>query len=132
MSKVTTGFSMSLDGFVADENDAVDRVFKWYSIGDTMAEVQIGDSTLTMATEGAEYIKGGGQAAGVLVSARRTFDLAKAWGGRHPMDVPVVVVTHAPPEEWIGRQARRSPLSLTGYRAQSRRHERSPGRRTSS
>ena len=43
MSKVTAGFSMSLDGFVADEDDGVDLVFKWYSIGDSTAEVQSGD-----------------------------------------------------------------------------------------
>ena len=31
MSKVIAGFSMSLDGFVADPDDGVDQVFKWYS-----------------------------------------------------------------------------------------------------
>lgn len=39
--------------------------------------------------------------AGALVTARRTFDIAKAWGGKHPMDVPVVVVTHTVPREWV-------------------------------
>ena len=32
---------------------------------------------------------------------RRHFDHAGAWGGRHPMDVPVFVVTHAVPQEWV-------------------------------
>ena len=32
MGKVSTGFSMSLDGFVAGPNDEVDRVFKWRKI----------------------------------------------------------------------------------------------------
>jgi dihydrofolate reductase len=109
MSKVTAGFSMSLDGFVADKDDGVDRVFKWYSIGNVTTDVEAGN-TFKMSTEGAEYIQEAGQAAGVLVSARRTFDIAKAWGGRHPMGVPVVVVTHSPPKEWINKKG--SPFTF--------------------
>jgi dihydrofolate reductase len=110
MGKVTAGFSMSLDGFVADEDDGVDRVFKWYSIGDTTPEVQSGDGSSTLSAEGAEYIEEAGQVAGVLVSARRTFDIANAWGGRHPMGVPVVVVTHSAPEEWAEKEG--SPFTF--------------------
>jgi dihydrofolate reductase len=103
MGKVTAGFSMSLDGFVADRNDGVDLVFKWYSASDTEGEVRSGDATFRMSAEGAETIEAAGRRAGVLVSARRTFDLAGAWGGRHPMNVPVVVLTHSVPEEWLHR-----------------------------
>jgi dihydrofolate reductase len=35
MGKVVTGFSMSLDGFVAGPGDDVQQVFAWYSSGDT-------------------------------------------------------------------------------------------------
>ena len=38
--------------------------------------------------------------AGALVAGRRTFDIANAWGGRHPVDVPTFVVTHSVPQEW--------------------------------
>jgi dihydrofolate reductase len=110
MSKVTAGFSMSLDGYVADANDGVEDVFKWYSTGNADAEHTLGDATFTMSAEGAAYIKEAGQVAGVLVTARRTFDLANAWGGRHPMDVPMVVVTHRIPEEWVDRQG--SPFTF--------------------
>jgi hypothetical protein len=30
MGKVTAGFTMSLDGFIADPADGVGRLFKWY------------------------------------------------------------------------------------------------------
>ena len=46
----------------------------------------------------------------MLVTARRTFDLAHAWGGKHPMDVPMVVVTHRVPEEWADREG--SPFTF--------------------
>jgi dihydrofolate reductase len=140
MGKVTAGFSMSLDGFVADEDDGVDRVFKWYSVGDTTADIETGDGTFTMSEEGAESIREGGRAAGVLVSARRTFEIAGAWGGRHPMDVPVVIVTHSPPQEWVDKKG--SPFTfvtdgvpsaiakaqdIAGDKDGDRRSERHPG-----
>ena len=114
MGKVTAGFSMSLDGFVADVDDGVDQVFKWYSIGDTTAEVQAGDATFRLSTEGAEYIQEAGQAAGVLVSARRTFDIAKAWGGRHPMGVPSSSLPIRHLRNGSTRRGHHLPLSPTG------------------
>lgn len=109
MGKVTTGFSMSLDGFVAGPNDSPDnslgdggdRLFKWYFSGELNNEVPIGDTEMKMSQEGAGMVKEAGRAAGVLVTARRTFDIARAWGGRHPMDVPMVVLTHRVPQEWV-------------------------------
>jgi dihydrofolate reductase len=35
------------------------------------------------------------------VTGRRTFDLTHGWGGRHPLDVPVFVVTHKASPEWV-------------------------------
>jgi dihydrofolate reductase len=110
MSKVIAGFSMSLDGFVADPDDSVEHVFKWYAAGGTDAEVMVGGKAVQMSREGAEYIEEGGRGAGVLVTARRTFDLAHAWGGKHPMDVPMVVLTHTVPEEWVDREG--SPFTF--------------------
>jgi dihydrofolate reductase len=110
MSKVIAGFSMSLDGFVADPDDGVDHVFKWYSAGGTDAAVMVGGEAVHMSHEAAEGIEEAGRGAGVLVTARRTFDLAHAWGGKHPMDVPMVVLTHRVPEEWAEREG--SPFTF--------------------
>jgi dihydrofolate reductase len=109
MGKVTTGFSMSLDGFVAGPNDnpdnalgdGGDRLFKWYFTGLLDDTVPIGEGEMKMSHEGAEMVKQVGQVAGVLVTARRTFDIAHDWGGRHPMGVPMVVLTHRVPQEWM-------------------------------
>jgi len=109
MGKITTGFSMSLDGFVAGPHDnpdnslgdGGDRLFKWYFAGDLIIEVPMGENKMKMSKEGGEMVKEAGHTAGVLVTARRTFDIARAWGGRHPMDVPIVVLTHRVPKEWV-------------------------------
>ena len=36
MGKVSTGLSMSLDGFIAGPEDDVQRLFKWCLSGDTV------------------------------------------------------------------------------------------------
>ena len=110
MSKVIAGFSMSLDGFVADPDDGTEHVFKWYSAGGADAEVMAGGQATGMTREAAELIEEAGRSAGVLVTARRTFDIAHAWGGKHPMDVPMVVVTHRIPQEWVNREG--SPFTF--------------------
>lgn len=38
---------------------------------------------------------------GVSVIGRRLFDLTDGWGGRHPFDKPIVVVTHSVPQPWV-------------------------------
>jgi dihydrofolate reductase len=101
MGKVAIGFSMSLDGFIAGPHDEVDRVFQWYFIGGTDHTVTSGNEEFKMSEGGAELIDEAGKTTGALVTGRRTFDIAKAWGGKHPMDVPVVVVTHRIPQEWV-------------------------------
>lgn len=109
MGKITTGFSMSLDGFIAGSNDGPDnslgdggeRLFRWYFAGNPDVEVPMGDGVMKMNKEGAEMLKETAKSVGVLVTARRTFDIAHAWGGRHPMDVPMVVLTHRIPQEWV-------------------------------
>jgi dihydrofolate reductase len=42
---------------------------------------------------------------GALVCGRTLFDVAEGWQGRHTLDVPVVVVTHHPPTDWIDAHA---------------------------
>jgi dihydrofolate reductase len=93
---------MSLDGFIAGPDDDTGRVFAWMFSGDTGVRVTIGEEglDLKMSAEDAEQYREMGQATGAIVSGRRMFDVAGAWGGKHPMDVPVVVVTHTVPQEW--------------------------------
>jgi dihydrofolate reductase len=103
MGNIGTGFSMSLDGFIAGPNDDVQRVFAWMFQGDTDVKVSIGEKEmdLKVSSESAERFDDSSNGIGAIVSGRRTFDVAGAWGGKHPMNVPVVVVTHSIPQEWV-------------------------------
>jgi len=102
MGTVSAGFSMSLDGFIAGPGDDVQRLFGWMSLGDTDLGLSSGDADfdLQMSSQDAERFTETMGQTGVIVSGRRMFDVAGAWGGKHPMDVPVVVVTHTVPQEW--------------------------------
>ena len=95
--KVVTGFSVSLDGFIAGPGDDVDRLFDWYARGDVDVPFPSGRLTVHVSPASAQHIRDVHFSLGALVTGRRMFDLMKGWGGRHPTDVPVFVVTHRPP-----------------------------------
>jgi dihydrofolate reductase len=94
---------MSLDGFIAGPNDDVQRVFAWMFSGDTDLKVSIGEQEmdLKLSAKDAEQYEDMTGAVGAIVSGRRMFDVAGAWSGKHPMNVPVVVLTHRIPQEWV-------------------------------
>jgi dihydrofolate reductase len=100
MGKVTTGISMSLDGFIAGPNDDVSRLFTWYASGPTEIPVQDGRMTLKVSEESAKLLEDAMQVNGAMVAGRRVFDVAGAWGG-HPPFAPCFVVTHRVPDEWV-------------------------------
>jgi dihydrofolate reductase len=109
MGKVSIGFSMALDGFIAGPNDSPDLplgeggdvLFRWYSSGDTSHKMSSGENEYKVSGDSARMLEDASQAIGALVYGRRTFDIAHAWGGKHPMDVPMVIVTHRIPQEWL-------------------------------
>jgi dihydrofolate reductase len=101
MGNVSTGFSMSLDGFVAEPDDSVERVFRWYTLGGATQEIATGDHTIPMNEAGAEFVKEAAKSIGALVTGRRQFEQTHGWGGKHPLDVPIVVVTHRRAPDWV-------------------------------
>lgn len=100
MGTVGTGFTTSLDGFIARPNGDVGPLFDWYFGGDTEYTVPGGSITLRVSPQSAKILSASYESMGALVVGRRHFDHAGGWRGRHPMDVPVVVVTHNVPREW--------------------------------
>jgi dihydrofolate reductase len=109
MGKVTTALSMSLDGFIAGPNDSAERplgeggerILAWYFSGDTDYEMPSGTMTFKVSPQSAQLFQEVHRTIGAMVTGRRTFDIANGWDGRHPLDVPVFVVTHTVPQEWV-------------------------------
>jgi dihydrofolate reductase len=103
MSNVVVNATMSVDGFVADEQDGINEIFGWYSNGDIVLETASEDLSFSLTPDDAAFFKDFHGRLGALVVGRRLFDITDGWSGQHPLDVPVVVVTHSVPEAWIER-----------------------------
>ena len=108
MGTVGTSLSMSLDGFIAGPNDGPERrlgeggerLFAWYFGGDTDYTMPSGTMAIKVSAASAEMLREAHGTIGALVTGRRTFDITNGWGGRHPLDVTVFVVTHSVPQGW--------------------------------
>jgi dihydrofolate reductase len=108
MGKVAVGLTMSLDGFIAGPNDGPDRplgeggerLFEWYSGGDTKYEMPGTGMVFRISPQSVELLREVNERMGAFVTGRRTFDIANGWGGNPLLGVPTFVVTHSVPEEW--------------------------------
>jgi dihydrofolate reductase len=108
LGKVITELSVSLDGFVAGPNDSPEnglgdggeRLFAWYSGGDTALPLPGTDMVFHVPRASADLLREEWSNPGAMVAGRRMFDIAHAWGGRPPGGGPCFIVTHSPPPEW--------------------------------
>ncbi|TDC95626.1 dihydrofolate reductase family protein [Actinomadura sp. 7K507] len=100
---------VSVDGFIADENDGVGPLHEWYFNGDTPITEGVDPqydhsgtgSAFKLSKASAEYVRPMWEAIGVIVMGRTLFDLVNGWEGRPPAGDHVVVVSHRPkPEGW--------------------------------
>ena len=103
MGKVCAGATMSLDGYIAGPDDTgFDLLFKWYEAGDVevpMPHPSPGVPDPRVSAETAAHLRSEFARWGALVVGRHLYNLTNAWGGRHPLGVPTVVLTHHPPED---------------------------------
>ena len=109
MGTVTMHNVVSVDGFIADENDDVGPLHDWYFSGDTPI-TEGGDqqydhsgagSGFKVSRASAEYVRRMWDGIGTIVMGRHLFDLVNGWEGDPPTGDHVVVVSHRPkPEGW--------------------------------
>ena len=117
MGKVSMGLTMSLDGFIAGPNDGPEqplgeggmRLFDWFSAGDTEYGLPGTEMVFLVSPESARMLREAHGTMGAFVTGRRTFDITNGWGGRPPLGVPTLVVTHTLPGEWVYE---RSPFTF--------------------
>jgi dihydrofolate reductase len=100
MGKVTTGATMSIDGYIAGPNESgFDLLFQWYESGDVEIKTGNPDMTFRTSAASAQHFKELMASTGALVVGRHLYDFVNGWGGRHPMDVTTVVLTHRLPDD---------------------------------
>ncbi len=89
---------VSVDGFIADENDEVGPLFDWYFNGDQ--EIVPG-GPFTVSAASIDYVRGMWDRIGATVMGRRLFDQTNGWEGKPPAGEHIVVVSHRPkPDGW--------------------------------
>jgi dihydrofolate reductase len=103
MGKVGSSATMSLDGYIAFDDNTIGALFDWYQAGDVELRTATPDLTFHVTRPSADYWHQLVDGAGALIVGRTLFDFTDGWGGRHPLDVPVFVVTHSVPTEWVER-----------------------------
>lgn len=101
MGKVTTGGTMSLDGYIAGPNESgFDLLFQWYGNGEVKIPTASPDvPPLRLSAASAALVQEEWGNTGALIVGRHLYDMTNAWGGRHPMDVTTIVLTHRPPQD---------------------------------
>jgi dihydrofolate reductase len=100
MADVIASLTMSLDGFVAHEDDSVGHLFDWYGSGDVEFSWPGMGMVSHVDPHSARYLQDVIERAGAIVVGRRVFDYTSGWGGNHPLGVPLFLVTHHPPRAW--------------------------------
>ena len=100
MGKVIANASMSLDGFIAFDDNGIGELFEWYENGEVeiVNEGELPPFHVTQAS--ADYWRSWVDSIGALVVGRELFDVTDGWHGKHPIGVPIVVLTHEPPRDW--------------------------------
>jgi dihydrofolate reductase len=138
MGKVRTGLAVSVDGFISGPNDGAEapmgvggeRLLAWYGGGDTEYAIPGTDMVFRVSAQTADFLRETRETTGALVFGRRTFDLTHGWGGKHPLNVPVFVVSSSGPPACVYEE---SPFTFVtdGLESALDQAQRSPATRTS-
>ncbi|MDH2416585.1 dihydrofolate reductase family protein [Nocardioides sp. CER19] len=97
MSKVVMHAVVSVDGFIADDNDQVGPLFDWYFNGDH----ELGHLGMKLSAASYGYTRPMWDAIGATVMGRRLFDQTDGWSGKPPAGNHLLVVSHRPkPDGW--------------------------------
>lgn len=101
MGQVIANASMSLDGYIAKPDNTIGRLFEWLQNGEVEVRTVDDRITLHMSPSSAEHWHRWVGALGALMCGRNVFDVTDGWDGMHTIGVPVVVVTHQIPTDWV-------------------------------
>lgn len=96
---------VSVDGYIADDNDDVGPLFDWYFKGDhPLTSGEMDDPSpggMRVSKASYDYVRPMWDSIGSMVIGRHLFDMTNGWEGRPPAGEHVVVVSHrSRPEGW--------------------------------
>ena len=103
MATVIMHAVVSVDGFIADDNDDVGPLFEWYFNGDLPIATEAAEqrhAPFRLGARSHEYVSSFWGSIGATIQGRHLFDLTNGWNGVPAAGEHVFVVTHQPPTDW--------------------------------
>jgi dihydrofolate reductase len=101
MGRVIMNAAVSLDGFIAHDDDTPGALFDFYENGTVPFVFEGGGAPTAMVTQPtADFLAELAGNVGATVCGRRLFDITDGWQGNTVAGDHVVVVTHEPPVAW--------------------------------
>jgi dihydrofolate reductase len=103
MATVIMHAVVSVDGFIADENDDVGPLFEWYFNGDMPITDEVGErhGRFRVSSASHEYVSSFWAGIGATIQGRHLFDLTNGWEAQPPAGKHLVVVSHrTKPQGW--------------------------------
>ena len=104
MATVIMHAVVSVDGFIADENDDVGPLFEWYFNGDKPIVDERGEqrhAPFRVSERSQQFVSSFWGSIGATIQGRHLFDLTNGWEAEPPAGDHLVVVSHRPkPEGW--------------------------------
>ena len=116
MGKTIMGAVVSLDGFMADDNDGVGPMFDWLGNGDVAWSFPGSDDEVRTTQASADFMLSQYRDMAVVVIGRRVFDLTNGWDGVPAAGEHVFVVPISRPRTGSTPAPRRSPSSTASSR----------------
>lgn len=104
MATVVMHAVVSVDGFIADENDDVGPLFEWYFNGDmpiVEGAAEERHAPFRISQRSHDYVSSFWGSIGATVQGRHLFDLTNGWEAEPPAGEHLLVVSHRPkPDNW--------------------------------
>ncbi|MGW1740519.1 dihydrofolate reductase family protein [Nocardia sp. NPDC001965] len=105
MATVIMHAVVSVDGFIADDNDEVGPLFDWYFNGDVPlgadAELERNHPPFRLTRRSHAYVGPFWDSIGATIQGRHLFDLTNGWEATPPAGEHLLVVSHRPkPDGW--------------------------------
>lgn len=92
--------AVSLDGFMADDDDGIGPLFEWLGNGNVSWSFPGTDYRSRTTQASADFMQSQYPDIAAGVIGRRLFDLTNGWNGKPAAGEHVFVVTHQPPTDW--------------------------------
>jgi len=103
MATVMMHAVVSVDGFIADDNDDVGPLFEWYFNGDQplSPDDSLAPGGMAISKVSYDYTRPMWDRIGATIMGRHLFDMTNGWDASPPAGEHLIVVSHRPkPDGW--------------------------------